>query len=122
MADEADNIVNFRSGAPSARLKHLDWSDERTRCQHKRVEVWAKEPILECADCKAIVDPYQWIRDRCRDWDEIESTHKFRKAEMKSEENSLRKALRLLRGEYADVKERREAERSLMVLPKRGFT
>lgn len=119
---EDDNVVSFRSGAPSARLKELDWSDARARCQHRSVMVWAKEPILECQDCGAVVDPYAWIRARCADWSSLIAPLKRKKAEMEGEIAELRKALRALRGEFKDEAERRAAERALHVWPKkRGY-
>lgn len=116
MSDE-DNIVEFRTGAPSARLKNLDWQDKRARCKHKRVEIWRKEPILECTDCGAVVDAHQWIRDRCQDWAQVMSNLKFKKQEIEAEIDELKKARRILRRKYKDERERREAEGALMHMP-----
>jgi hypothetical protein len=116
MADE-DNIVEFRAAAPSARLKNLDWQDKRARCRHKRVEIWRKEPILECTDCGAVVDAHQWIRDRCQDWAQVMSNLKFKKQEIEAEIGELKKARRILRKKYKDDREKRDAERALMHMP-----
>ena len=116
MPDE-DNIIEFRVGAPSARLKDLDWKDKRSRCEHRRVEIWRKEPILECSDCGAVVDAHQWIRDRCQDWAQVMSNLKFKRQEIETEIEQLKKARRILRKKYKDENERRAAERALMVMP-----
>ncbi len=118
MAD--DNVINLMDAAvPSARLKQLDWSDKRARCEHKHVLVWSNEPILECKDCGGIVDPYQWIRGRARDWKSIIDNVEGKKKLIEMEIADLQKALRLLKGEFKDERERQEAKRMLMILPKR---
>ena len=117
-----DNVVNFRPVGPSASLKKQDWTDKRRQCQHVAVEVWADEPILECQECGAVVDPYRWIRDRVSDWDQITARQEFRKREIVAELNELRAALKVLRGEYADERERQAAKSALMVLPPRRRT
>ena len=111
------DIVNIKSAAPSARLKKLDWGDKRASCRHKAVGIWVKEPILECDDCGAVVDAHQWIRDRCRDWDQIQSGLEFKRNEVKREIEELKKTLRLLRKEYKDERERLATERSIAILP-----
>jgi hypothetical protein len=114
-----DKIVAFRSAAPSMRLKSLDWTDKRSQCKHFAVQVWSNEPILECCDCGAVVDPYQWIRARIAAWSNMEIDASFRVKEARAELEELKKTLRVLRAEYKDEKERREAETALMVLPRR---
>ena len=116
MADE-ENIIEFRAATPSARLKKLDWQDKRSRCPHRRVEIWSKEPILECADCGAVVDAHQWIRDRCQDWAQMMSNLKFKRQEIETEIEELKKARRILRKKYKDEREKREAERAIMIMP-----
>jgi hypothetical protein len=120
MSDETPSsatVVSFRDAAPSARLKTLDWSDQRAQCKHRGVEVWMKEPILECKKCGAVVDPYAWIRERCSDWEEVMADIKYKRKAAESDLNEIKKALRILRAEYKDEAERRKAERALMVLP-----
>ena len=116
-----ENVISFRDASPSARLKALDWNEKRARCEHKKVEVWLKEPILECRTCGAVVDPYEWIRGRVRDWKQWQDSERFRCEELKLEREKLQKELRKLRGEYRDEAERaaaeREAARAVMVLP-----
>lgn len=116
---EDDKIVAFRPGVPSMRLKSLDWTDKRAHCKHTAIEVWQDEPILECKDCGAVVDPYRWIRDRCATWKRMEDEVDYRVKEAKGELKELTKALRILRGEYEGERERRQAETALMVLPPR---
>ncbi len=116
MSDE-NNIIKFRAGVPSARLKNFDWKDKRSRCNHPRVEIWRKEPILECVDCGAVIDPHQWIRDRCLDWAQLMSTLKFQRQEIEGEIVELKKARRILRRKYKDDREKREAERAIMHMP-----
>lgn len=115
--DEPNNIVSFRDAAPSLHLKKLDWTDKRASCPHKAVLVWPKEPILECKTCGAVVDPYQWIRNRCDDWAMMRDAKKFERDQLQSEIDGLKKMLRLIRGEYRDERERHEAKSRLMVLP-----
>lgn len=114
-----DKVVAFRAGAPSMRLKSLDWTDKRAHCKHVAVQVWQDEPILECKDCGAVVDPYRWIRDRCATWKKMEDEVGYRVKAAKGEMEDLQKSLRILRGEYKDERERRQAETALMVLPPR---
>ena len=116
--DDDDNVVDFRAAStPSARLKEFDWSDKRARCPHKSILVWAKEPILECGSCGAVVDPYQWIRDRVSDWRSMVEAVEFKKRMAQEELDSLKKQLRLLRREYKDEAEKRRAEGQVAILP-----
>jgi hypothetical protein len=116
-----DNIISFQSAAPSARFRKLDTTDagerKRQTCQHRAVLVWSREPVLECKDCGGIVDPYQWIRDRVRDWENMISAEKYKVDEIKRESEQLKKALRFLRKEFADEREKYEAEHAVATLP-----
>jgi hypothetical protein len=120
MTDE--KVVSIRSAAPSARLKKLDWNDERAQCPHKHIEVWPKEPIIECADCGVVVDPYYWIRQRCHDWQSMEAAVEFRVRQLKDEKAGLEKAIRILKNECSSEAEKRAAARAIAVLPKSGAT
>lgn len=119
----SDNVVSFRAAAPSARLKELDWTDKRARCEHKKIEVWAKEPILECRDCGAVVDPYAWIRSRINDWRYWQEAERAKYDDLKREREDLQKQVRILRGEYKDEAERvaaeRAAARAVAIMPPR---
>ena len=117
MSDES-KVVSIRDGAPSARLKFPDWSDKRARCEHKQVEIWAKEPIIECSMCGAVVDPYEWLRARCRDWHSLHASLEHKRDEISREIKQLSEALRVLRGEYKSEAEKRAAERSLHIWTK----
>ena len=120
---EDNNVVSFRAAAPSARLKDLDWTDKRAQCKHKNVEIWAKEPIIECSECGAVVDPYDWIRDRVKDWRHWHHAEFIKYKELKREREELQKQVRILRGEYRDEAERvaaeRNAARAIAVMPPR---
>ena len=117
-ADDDDKIVAFRkSSEPSARLKGLDWNDKRTFCRHGAVQVWDKEPILECCDCGAVVDPYQWIRDRCHEWAGMVASVQYRIDAAKLEMVELKKALKVLRKAHGAAVEAGRAQQALMVLP-----
>ena len=115
--DGDDKIVDFRKGAPSARLKTLDWQDKRSRCEHRSIEVWEKEPILECADCGAVVDPYVWIRRTVGDWKRIVDRHKWEKNEAEREAKEIKQQLRMLRKEFATETEKRRYDSAVMILP-----
>lgn len=112
-------VVTFRSASPSARLKKFDADDKRQQCQHKRIEVWRKEPIIECAECGAVVDPYWWMRERCQDWRQMVDAVTYRRDEAQRELDELKKHLRILRKEYATEAERIRAEQQLMHMPPR---
>lgn len=118
MSDDG-KVVSFRSLAPSARLKKFDHTDIRANCQHDRIQVWVKEPIIECADCGSVVDPYYWIRRRCSDWQRLHDGVTFQISEAKAELDELRAALKILRGQYRSEAERRRAEHHLMIMPPR---
>ena len=113
------DIVDISTAAPSARFKVLDRDDKRLRCPHKRIEVWPKEPIIECADCGAVVDPFQWIRDRCADWKQMVASVDWKVADAKRELEELKREIRLLRKEFKDEAEKEAASRRLMVMPPR---
>jgi len=117
MADDDGNIVDFKSSAPSARLKSFDRSAKHTSCRHKQIEVWHREPIIECQNCGVVVDPYQWIRDRCRDHDQMMNSLEYQKQALQGEIEELKKMRRVLRREYRDERERRDTERAVAVLP-----
>jgi hypothetical protein len=114
-----DNVVSFRKDVPSARLKRLDWNDKRATCRHRCIEVWVKEPIIECSDCGAVVDPFAWIRDLTNEWEEVDRRRDQLRQDAEREMAEIKKQLRMLRGDLRDEKERREAERAVMVLPPR---
>lgn len=119
MSDEG-NVVEFKVTAPSARMKQFDdVANKRRSCEHKRVEVWGTEPILECSDCGGVVDPYDWIRKRCRDWKQMVDSVKYNVASAKEELDGLKTAIRLLRKEYKDELEKARACRELFVRPPR---
>lgn len=123
---EETNVVAFRKDVPTASFKRLDADDLRATCQHRRVCVGMRDPILECAECQAPVDPYVWIRTLTREWDEVCRQHEEKKRSAEREIEVLKKRLRVLRGEYESEAERiaeeREAERAIAVLPpKRGI-
>jgi hypothetical protein len=117
MTIEEDNIIEFRKAAPSARLKPFDGTEKHATCKHDRVEIWRREPILECADCGVVVDPYAWIRDRVSDWHHMVSEVEYRRSEAQRELDGLKEKLRILRKEYGSEVEKRRAEHALMVLP-----
>lgn len=120
--DKPANVVEFKSAAPSARMKQFDDLPElnkRRFCGHKHVVVWGTEPIIECADCGGVVDPYKWIRDRCADWREMEAAISYKIQAAKEELEGLRAAVRMLRGEYKDEMEKARACRELFVRPPR---
>lgn len=112
-----DNVISFRTAAPSAQMKKLEWSDKRSRCDHRQIEVWPKEPIIECVACGVVVDPYAWIRDRCRDWERVMDNVKYKKNAAEQEMKEILGKLRALRKEYASEAEKRSAERAVMILP-----
>lgn len=112
-------VIDLKSRGPSAALKKLEWTDKRSSCQHERIEIWPREPIIECADCGVVVDPYYWLRRVCERWRMVEDTAAYRARALKDEADEIKKSLRILRAEYKDESERREAERSLMRLPPR---
>ena len=124
MSDEA-KVIDFKSHtAPSARVKSWqDVGDKRSACPHIHVEVYDKEPILECRDCGGIVDPYWWIRRRCADWKQMTDAVEYKVKDTKRELEELRVAVRHLRGEWKDAAEKNAAERhSLMIVkPRRSF-
>jgi hypothetical protein len=114
---EDGKVINFKTAAPSARMKQFDAADKRPSCPHHHIEIWHKEPIIECQDCGAVVDPYYWIRQRCEDWRQMEDAVQWRINAAKRELEELRVAVRLVRKEYKDEAEKRQAERQLMVMP-----
>jgi hypothetical protein len=118
-ADAPSNVVSIRTAAPSASVREREWSDKKAQCEHKAITIDSSEPVIECRDCGAIVDPYRWIRDRCRDWSRWIDNEQYRQREMRDETKRLQAALRLVRKEYRDEQERRVAEREIMVLPGR---
>lgn len=117
MAD--DNVIDFKQGAPSAKMKRFDGTEKHLSCKHRHVEIWRREPILECTDCGVVVDPWQWIRDRCSDWKEMLAAVEWKRDEAQRELNELKERLRVIRKEYASEIEKRRAEHALMVLPPR---
>lgn len=117
-----DNVIGFRPGPPSARLKSLDWKDKRANCRHRRIEVWTKEPIIECADCGAVVDPYAWMRATIGEWKEMVDAVKYQRRAIEGEIEELKKGLRILRKEYRDEREKQEAANHLMIMPPRRST
>lgn len=118
MADDS-NIIEFRAGAPSARLKEFDGTEKHLTCKHHHVEIWRREPILECRDCGVVVDAHAWIRDRVNDWREMVRAVEWKRDEAQRELDELKARLRVLRQEYASEIEKRRAEHQLMVMPPR---
>lgn len=118
MDDETpSNVVALQLPRPSARLKRLDFTDPRARCQHEKVEIWPNQPRIECKACGALVDPYDWLRKHCREWQRMEDDLEAERQNVRDEIEELKKARRLLRQEYADEVEKRRTERAIMVLP-----
>ena len=61
-----DNVVQIAS---RPRPVSLTARESKPRCDHVRVLIDREQPILECATCGAIVDPYVWIRRLTREWE-----------------------------------------------------
>lgn len=114
-----DKIVDFNSAAPSARLKQFSTDDKRAYCKHKSISVWRKEPIIECAACGAVVDPYWWLRERIGDWSQMVDVVQGRVTSLKREKAELEASVRILRGEFKDEAERQRARGQVAVLPPR---
>lgn len=112
-----DKVVAFRAGDGRPRLKSLSGNEQRAMCQHDEVEIWPREPILECAQCGAVVDPYEWIRKAVGRWKRFEQAAQWKVDELKREADELMAGLRILRAEYKDEAERRRAERAIAHLP-----
>lgn len=121
MTDDS-NIIEFQKGAPSARLKQFEGTEKHVGCKHRRVEIWPREPILECADCGVVVDAHAWIRDRVIDWRQMVNDVEWKRDEAQRELNELKERLRILRKEYNSEIEKRRAEAALMALPPRRRT
>jgi hypothetical protein len=92
----SDKIVPIGS-APSfpdlQRKKHVDGDRKDPLCKHWKIYVWTREPIIECQDCGAIVDPYYWLRLTMDNWDNMHARVKFQVDEMKREQDALKKAI-----------------------------
>lgn len=112
-------VIDFRSAAPSARMKTFDIDDKRPHCPHKKIVVWRKEPILECDTCGSVVDPYYWIRQRCEDWKSAQDAVDWKVREANAELEELRAALKILRAEYGNETEKLRARQHLMIMPPR---
>ena len=119
MMGDDDKVVQFRSAELPSRVKRPDDPKRRAGCQHKRTSIWMDEPILECSDCGAIIDPYCWIREQATKWDQIQGRVDYARKEADREMADIKKQLRQLRGEYADEKEHQATKKALMVLPPR---
>jgi hypothetical protein len=120
MSDDGEsNVVEFRrlDSSPSAQLKRLDITDKKRSCQHKKVHIWVSEPILECKDCGAIVDPYWWMRQTIGSWSSIYDGIKFQENEARKELEALKREIRKLRREFKDEAERQAPDREIMRLP-----
>ena len=115
MTDKGDNIVKLADFAPSLSVKRVDWTEKRARCKHRAISVWAKEPIVECRDCGAVVDPIQWIRDRCNDFDYLQAEKKRLESDIAALQESKKLARAAVRRERE--KAHRELDRQAMVLP-----
>lgn len=119
MSEDESNVLDLKAGLPSARLKRLDFGDKRARCRHRAIAVWPREPIIECVNCGAVVDPYEWIRTVCRNWEMMKNNQEIERAETAAEIAELKKALKVLRREYAGEAERRQLESAVAILPPR---
>jgi len=119
MTDTPDNVVSIHDATPSTGIKSLDWSDKRARCQHARVLIWEKEPIAECRDCGAILDPFMVLRRHCNYWRQMTAPLEAQKAGLEAEIAGLKKALKALKGEFATEAEKRAADRALHIWPGR---
>ena len=109
-----DKVVPFVPGVPSMAFRETATNAKRAFCQHWRIAVDGSEPIIECRDCGAIVDPYQWLRQSIRNWDAPIKTREFK---LETEIENRKRALRILRNECADEAEKRIAARAIAVLP-----
>lgn len=115
-----DNIVQFKTRVPAASLKPFAHDDPRAKCKHESIEIWpAPDPIIECAVCGVIVDPYYWIRERCSDWKQAQDAVDYKISQAEAELKELKAAIKLMRGKYKDEVEKRRAEREIMTLPPR---
>lgn len=116
MSGDDDRVVPFVPGTPSMAFReHTD--HKRAFCQHWRIAVDQREPMIECRDCGAIVDPYHWLRQSIRNWDAPIRDREAKIRQLDNEIEGRKKALRLLRKESADEAEKRQAARAIAVLP-----
>jgi hypothetical protein len=119
---EDDKVVPLTSAPsiPGLQVKRQTTAERKDPfCKHWQIWVYAREPIIECKTCGAIVDPYQWLRLTTDNWQAAQDRVKYQITDMERERDELKKAVRLLRGEYKDETEKREAARAIMVMPPR---
>lgn len=115
MGDETDNVVSLAAIKPFLQTKRANWSDKKSRCQHWHVVVRSDEPILECKDCEAIVDPFHYIRNLAGLWDGLMAQKKRLEADIEALQESKKQVRQELRRERD--KADREISRQAMVLP-----
>lgn len=116
MSDD-DKVVPFVPSTPSMAFKERGGDIKRAICKHWRIAVSQDEPMIECRDCGAIVDPYRWLRQSIGQWDGAIREREFKIQQLDGEIEGRKTALRLIRKEYESEAEKRRAERAIAVLP-----
>lgn len=71
MGDEPkNNVVKLQPRAAGVEIKRMDRNDKRSTCRHPSVWIWESEPIMECRDCGAMIDPFVWMRANFKKFDQ----------------------------------------------------
>jgi len=112
-----DKVIKFAPGTPSMAFRERALDAKKSLCRHWRIAVDSREPIVECRDCGAIVDPYAWIRQSIGNWDGPIREREFKIKQLDDEITNRKSALRILRNECATEAEKRHAARAIAVLP-----
>ena len=97
-------LVDFKPmpGAltPDMTVKKRTYND----CKHSRVTICEAQRIVECKDCKAVLDPIDTMIGWAQDWERYADSVKYLMAEERHRRNELATLLRRIRNGRAQLR------------------
>lgn len=118
MTDESNVVAFPKEAKPTLQAEPRDLTCRKRICGHSRCVIRELEPILECKDCGAFIDPYEWMRKNVRHIGAtIKGGAEKQRDELLREAEELSKLVRQLRGDFKSEIEKRRFQSQVVIKP-----
>lgn len=109
-------VVSFRADETSVEER---WQAGEKYCIHRNYQLKVASRTVVCADCKALLDPFQLLLEMARkqrnwrDWDKEARTQRAALTELHAEETKVKARLRNAKRKDADAAVEEERRRTM---------
>ena len=78
-----DNIIDFPVSNPRSEAEQgLGYRPKEIYCRCISIEVSEYDRTVECQNCGATIDPFDWCLNQCRDWEYLDKRKQRKEAEL----------------------------------------